>query len=119
MLSKRMAVTVFSGALLGVVCIIGASLRSETGLDATYLFSFWYNRVLMGVAIGLAGKLQSLERALLRGALLGFLVSFAFYSSTGFGDAMGFGAGIVYGVIIELAGHKLTCQKQIVKEGLS
>ncbi len=107
MFTKRMAVTLISGALLGIVCIVGASLRSETGLETTYLFSFWYNRVLMGVAIGLAARATSLGRALLRGALLGLLVSFAFYSSTGFGDAMGFGAGIVYGVIIELAGHKL------------
>jgi len=102
-----MAVTLIAGALLGVVCIVGASLRSETGLDTTYLFAFWYNRVLMGLAIGLAARAKSLERALLRGALLGLLVSFAFYSSTGFGDVVGFGAGIVYGVMIELAGHKL------------
>lgn len=32
---------------------------------------------------------------------IGLLVSFAFYSSIGFGDPVGFIAGIVYGVIIE------------------
>jgi hypothetical protein len=46
-------------------------------------------------------------RALGRGALLGLLVSFAFYSSTGFEDIVGFIAGIVYGVIIEYAALKL------------
>ena len=32
---------------------------------------------------------------------IGLLVSFAFYSSIGFGAPVGFIAGIVYGVIIE------------------
>ena len=40
-------------------------------------------------------------RVIGRGAFLGLLVSFAFYSSTGFRDVIGFIAGIVYGVIIE------------------
>jgi hypothetical protein len=35
------------------------------------------------------------------------LVSFAFYSPTGFEDAIGFIAGIIFGVIIEYAALKL------------
>ncbi len=41
------------------------------------------------------------SKALLRGALLGLLVSFAFYSSTEFNDPVSFVAGIFYGVILE------------------
>lgn len=40
-------------------------------------------------------------KVLVRGALLGLLVSFAFYSSTGFVDPVSFLAGVVYGVILE------------------
>jgi hypothetical protein len=38
---------------------------------------------------------------LLRGALFGLLVSFGFYSATGFQDHISFVAGILYGAIIE------------------
>ena len=107
MFTKRMLVCIITGALLGVICIIGAQLRSGFERDAVYLFSFWFNRLLLGIVIGLAwGKLNTLQ-AIGRGAILGLLVSFAFYSSTGFEDVIGFMAGIVYGVIIEYAALKL------------
>ncbi|CZQ99441.1 Hypothetical protein Tpal_2372 [Trichococcus palustris] len=106
MLTKRMKVCITAGAVLGIVCIIGAQLRSGFGRDASYLFAFWYNRLLMGVVIGLAGGNLGLPKALGRGALLGFFVSFAFYSATGFDDVIGFLAGIVYGIIIEYVAVK-------------
>ena len=101
MFTRRMLICIVAGALLGVICIIGAQVRSGFERDAVYLFSFWFNRLLMGLIIGLAwGQLNTLQ-AISRGAILGLLVSFAFYSSTGFEDVIGFVAGIVYGVIIE------------------
>ena len=103
MFTRRMLVCIIAGALLGILCIVGAQIRSGFAHDASYLFSFWFNRLLLGVVIGLAwGKLNTLQ-VLGRGALLGLLVSFAFYSSTGFKDVVGFMAGIGYGVIIEYA----------------
>ena len=107
MFTRRMLVCIITGALLGVICIIGAQLRSGFERDAVFLFSFWFNRLLLGLVIGLAwNKLNTLQ-ALVRGAILGLLVSFAFYSSTGFEDAIGFIAGIVYGVIIEYAALRM------------
>jgi len=108
MFTKRLLVCIVTGALLGVICIIGAQLRSGFTNDASYLFAFWFNRLLMGIVIGLAwGRLNSLQ-AIGRGAFLGLLVSFAFYSSTGFKDVIGFIAGIVYGIIIEYAALRLS-----------
>jgi hypothetical protein len=46
-------------------------------------------------------------QAIARGAILGLLVSFAFYSSTGFADIIGLIAGIIYGVIIEYVAFRL------------
>lgn len=106
MMTNRMKISIVAGALLGVVCILGAQLRSGFEREALYLFAFWYNRLLMGIAIGFAKEIQELKRALGRGAILGLLVSFAFYSSTGFEDAVGFAAGIFYGVIIEYVAHR-------------
>ena len=106
MFSKRFKVAVITGALLGVICIIGASIRSGFELEALYLFAFWYNRLLMGMVIGLAAWKLAFTQAIFRGALIGLAVSFAFYSSTGFQDPSGFLVGIVYGIIIELAAYK-------------
>ena len=106
MLNKRMMVSLIMGAMLGVVCIVGASIRSDFGLGAAYLFAFWYNRLLMGFVIGLLDGKIGMPKVLYRGAGIGLIVSFAFYSSIGFGDPVGFIAGIIYGVIIEFAAIK-------------
>ncbi|MBN1161627.1 MAG: hypothetical protein JXA17_06760 [Dehalococcoidales bacterium] len=105
--TRRMLICIVTGAILGVVCIVGAQIRSGFTNEAYYLFSFWFNRLLMGIVIGLAwGRLNTLQ-AIGRGVLLGLLVSFAFYSSTGFKDVIGFIMGVVYGVIIEYVALKL------------
>ena len=107
MFTRRMLVCIVAGALLGIICIIGAQLRSEFTNDSSYLFAFWFNRLLMGIVIGLAWSRLTTLQAIGRGALLGLLVSFAFYSSTGFKDVIGFVIGAVYGVIIEYAALRL------------
>ena len=99
--TKRLLLGILAGAILGVFCIIGASVRSGFAHEADYLFAFWYNRVIIGMAIGLAAPLSELRKVLLRGAIIGTAVSFAFLSSTGYGDLTGFFAGVVYGVIID------------------
>jgi len=107
MLTKRLVVCMIAGALLGVICIIGAQIRSGFEKDAVYLFAFWYNRLIMGTAIGLAGRTSNLMKAVGRGAVIGLLVSFAFFVSTGLNDVVGLLIGILYGAIIEYAGFKL------------
>ncbi len=101
--TKRMKASLVTGAALGVVCIIGALVRSGGSSGAGFLFALWYNRLLMGMMIGLMDDSTDTPRLVLRGALVGLLVSFAFYSADGFGDIVSFLAGIVYGIIIELA----------------
>lgn len=106
LVTRRMKASVLTGAALGVVCIIGALIRSGGSSGAAFMFALWYNRLLMGMVIGLMDDVKEMPRLILRGALTGLLVSFAFYSADGFGDAVSFLAGIVYGVIIELAARK-------------
>lgn len=101
MFTRRMAVSLIAGAILGVVCIVGATVRAGGGLGAVFLFAFWYNRLLLGFVIGLLDGQKKLPYLLARGAVVGLVVSFAFYSSIGFGDPVGFIAGIIYGVLIE------------------
>jgi hypothetical protein len=100
---KRMIYGIALGGILGIVCILGASFRMPGELSSVYLLSFWFNRVLMGLVIGLFPRPRQLHVGLVRGLVLGALVSFAFYSATEFLDLMGFMAGLVYGCIIEAA----------------
>jgi uncharacterized membrane protein len=100
-MKKRMKVALVGGALLGLFCVIGAYIRSDFTASTSFVFSLWYNRVIIGLVVGAPWAVVSKSKTLLRGAILGFLVSFAFYSSTGFEDHISFLAGIVYGVILE------------------
>ena len=106
MITKRLIVSIVTGIILGVFCIIGASARSGFQSEVSFLFSLWYNRLLMGLLIGLPWSKLSLPKSILRGAILGLAVSFAFYSADGFGDVVSFAAGIVYGMIIEAFAYK-------------
>ncbi|MBK5252502.1 MAG: hypothetical protein JJE29_07720 [Peptostreptococcaceae bacterium] len=86
---------------MGLICVVGAYVRSGFSASPVFMFSLWYNRVIIGLAVGAPWKVTGKSRTLLRGAVLGLVVSFAFYSSTGFQDHVSFAAGILYGVILE------------------
>lgn len=100
-MSKRLKTALIGGALLGIICVVGAYLRSGGTASATSIFALWFNRVIIGLAVGAPWNSADRRRNLLRGGILGLVVSFAFYSSTGFQDHISFLAGIVYGVILE------------------
>ena len=100
-MNKRLKIGLVGGALLGIVCVVGAYIRSGFSASPVFVFSLWYNRVIMGLVIGAPWQGTTTGKALLRGAVLGLLVSFAFYSATDFKDPISFVAGIVYGVILE------------------
>ncbi len=100
--SNRMKASLMGGAVLGVVCVIGAYVRSGFTASPGFVFSLWFNRVIIGLAVGAPWSPASRGIRLLRGAILGLTVSFAFYSATGFADMVSFLAGIAYGMILEV-----------------
>jgi uncharacterized membrane protein len=101
---KRVLIALLSGAFLGLFCILGATLRLGWEGNQLLILSLWYNRLVMGLLIGLAVDLKIIKGELnwlLRGALLGLVVSAAYFLTSGAGDVVSFLAGIVYGMIIE------------------
>ncbi|HMA59601.1 MAG TPA: hypothetical protein VKN64_04840 [Halanaerobiales bacterium] len=100
MLTKRLKIAVGVGAILGIFCIIGVGYRQGYAGNGLYLFAMWYNRIIMGLLIGFAGNWMK-DRYIIRGLILGTLVTTAFFLSTAFRDWPGFLAGIAYGVIID------------------
>lgn len=103
-MSRRVLLALLSGAVLGVFCILGASIRIGWEGNQLLILSLWYNRLIMGLVIGLAGDLKIIQGELnwlLRGGLLGLVVSAAYFLTSGAADLVSFLAGVVYGMIIE------------------
>lgn len=100
-MTKRMKHGLVLGGLLGVLCVIGAYVRSGGTANLNFIFSLWYNRLLIGLVVGAPWPMKSRSPSLVRGGLLGLLVSFAFFTTTNFQDPISFIAGIGYGIIVE------------------
>ena len=103
-MKKRLAIGLLTGAVLGVFCIVGVGLRVGFEGNRGFLFAMWYNRVVMGLVIGLSGGLElvdSEQNVLVRGFFLGLVVTTAITLSTEFRDWPSFFAGLAYGVIID------------------
>ena len=103
-MDRRLAIGIAMGAFLGIFCIFGVGLRIGFAGNELFLFSMWYNRVVMGLVIGLAGGLQLVDskyNVFLRGLLLGLVVSAAVTVTSEFRDLPSFAAGVAYGVLID------------------
>ena len=108
-MNKRVITALVSGAVLGLICILGASVRLGWAGNQLLIVSLWYNRLIMGLLIGLAGDLVLIKGKsnwILRGALLGLVVSAAYFLTEGAGDQLSFWVGSVYGIIIEFILHQ-------------
>ena len=104
-MNKKLMISIITGAFLGVICIIGGGIRMGFSGNGLHLFALWYNRLIMGILIGLT-KMSPGSSSLVKGGFLGLLVSLAFYLSTGMNDLVSFLAGIIYGVIIVAVARK-------------
>jgi len=103
---RRIGTGLWTGAILGIICIIGVGTRLGFSGNFVYLVGMWYNRVIMGLIIGLSEEMTFFENnikqnSIFRGALIGLIVTTAIFLSTSFRDIPSFFAGILYGVIID------------------
>jgi len=110
---RRIAIATITGALLGILCIIGVGARIQGGYseNTIYLLAVWYNRVIMGLLIGTAGditiirstKEKNYGNAILRGLIFGLILTSAtLLLSTTIFDLIGWLAGLAYGPIIDI-----------------
>lgn len=103
-MTKRILISTTTGALLGIFCIIGVGVRTDFE-DTWFLFAMWWNRVVMGVVFGVMSDefkfLNNKWNFLIRGALVGGIISSAIFITSEFRDIPAFFAGVVYGVIID------------------
>ncbi|MGM0406126.1 MAG: hypothetical protein ACQEQM_08300 [Thermoplasmatota archaeon] len=103
--TKRIMISVIMGAVLGVLCIVGVGARIGYNGNELFLFAMWYNRVIMGLLIGLAYDIKIIDsnkNFIVRGFILGFIVSLAITFTSEFRDWPSLFAGMAYGIIIDL-----------------
>ncbi|MBR9680747.1 MAG: hypothetical protein GOU98_02890 [Candidatus Altiarchaeota archaeon] len=106
---KRLYISMILGAILGIFCIIGVGTRIGYIGNEIFLLATWYNRVLMGVLIGLAEPIKFIKskyNVYLRGLTFGAFVSLAVVLTSGFRDIPSLFAGVLYGVIIDFVATK-------------
>ncbi|QSG09294.1 hypothetical protein [Halapricum desulfuricans] len=114
-MDRRLAIGVLTGAALGVLCIVGVGLRIGFEGNELFLIAMWYNRVVMGLLIGLAGGLRIVDseyNVLVRGVLLGLVVTTAITLTSEFRDWPSFLAGVAYGAIIDWVATRYGRQDQ-------
>ena len=102
---KRLVLSTVTGALLGLLCIAGVGMRQGFAGNTLFLTAVWYNRLVMGLVVGLAGDIRLLKSRMntyLRGLLVGTIITTGLYLSTGLRDMPSFFAGMAYGVVIDL-----------------
>lgn len=109
---RRIGIAVIVGALLGVLCIIGVGSRIPGNYsNVVYLTAVWYNRVIMGLMVGLAGgitiiksdKEKNFVNAIVRGLIIGVIITSAtLLLSETILDWLGWLAGVAYGPIIDV-----------------
>ncbi len=107
--NKRLNIALLTGAILGIFCIIGITVRLGFEGNELFILATWVNRVVIGLVIGLASSYiikDNLKNILLRGAMLGFIISGSFYLATNFYDTPGFFMGVIYGMIIDYMATK-------------
>jgi len=95
---KRVLIATALGVLFGLVCAYGAS--TSIGLAWLILALVFYNRVLLGFVVGIADGIN--VHPVLRGGVLGAVVSLGIVIFAGSSGALLLGAGIAYGIITDV-----------------
>lgn len=90
------------GAITGIICLLGNLPQIPLGSpNASYLMVAFWQRLIMGLAIGWFPKLDKVLWTVLRGAGIGALFSLHLAFFTGVFGINFFIAGIVFGIVID------------------
>ncbi len=122
---KRLIISTVTGALLGIVCIIGVGLRIEGGYlkNIVYLLGIWMSRLALGVTIGFVGEFTIIPgigwkrwtNVSIRGIFFGLLFSVTVLLLDPHFSYITFTAGIAYGLITDVVAT-FFARKKVEKE---
>jgi hypothetical protein len=123
---KRLIISTVTGALLGIICVVGVGSRIFGGDylgNIVYLLGIWMSRLVLGVSIGFVQDFVILPgigwkkwvNVSIRGIFFGLLFSTTVLLLDPHFSYTTFGAGIAYGLITDLVATFFT-RKKIEKE---
>ena len=110
---KRLIISTITGALLGIICVVGLGIRIFGGDylgNIVYLLGIWLSRLVLGVMIGFVGEFTIIPgnkwkkwiNVSVRGIFFGLLISTTVLLIDPYFNYTTFAMGIVYGLIIDL-----------------
>lgn len=108
--SKRVVIATVIGILCGLFCAYGTEMKFPGQFSVLVLAGIVYNRALIGFVIGIADHIKL--NPILRGAVIGAVVTgaMAIYSAEGSLILIAF--GIVYGIITDVIATKYSQKKE-------
>jgi hypothetical protein len=104
--TRRVLMSIVLGIIFGAICAFGSAGNLPSGVPAApILATIFYNRVLLGLVIGIAGGIE--VHPALRGTVFGAIVSIAIAIPSGIsGGAILIAAGVIYGIITDVLATK-------------
>jgi hypothetical protein len=103
----RIKISIALGVVAGAICLYGTLTSIPGVLTLPILAAIFYDRVLLGFVVGIAYGLKI--HPLIRGAIIGAVVSLLIAIPSGItGGALLMGAGVVYGIVIDLVATKFS-----------
>jgi len=103
---RRLLISLALGLLFGLLCAYG-SATSVPSLTLPILAAIFYDRLLLGLAVGMAEGID--VHPLIRGSAIGLAISLVIAIPSGvYGGALLLVAGLFYGVVIDLAATKFS-----------
>ncbi|MCW3135047.1 MAG: hypothetical protein N2V78_12070 [Methanophagales archaeon] len=103
--TKRVVIATIIGTLCGLFCAYGTVLKFPGQFGILMLAAIVYNRALIGFVIGIADTIK--VYSVIRGAILGAVVSTAMAIPAGMGGLTLMAFGIAYGAITDIIATKL------------
>jgi hypothetical protein len=105
--TRRIKISLALGVVAGAICLYGTLTSIPGVLSLPILATIFYDRVLLGFVVGIAYGLKI--HPVIRGAIIGAVVSLIIAIPSGItGGALLMGAGVVYGIIIDLVATKFS-----------
>lgn len=106
---KRVITATVIGTLCGIFCAYGTVWKYPGQFGILILASLVYNRMLIGFIIGIADNIKT--HPVIRGAILGAIISTAIAIPASEGGLILIAFGIVYGIITDFIATKISQKK--------
>jgi hypothetical protein len=104
---RRIKISTALGALAGIVCLYGTMTSLPGVLSIPILATIFYDRILLGFVVGISYGVKI--HPLIRGAAIRAVVTLLIaIPSSIIGGALLMGAGIAYGIIIDLVATRFS-----------